>query len=244
MLGGILAGYVVKFLKRKFPPKGNFAGFVSFWVYPVMGSLIVGALMLLVIGKPVASINKGLTNWLTNLSGTNAIILGIVIGIMVSFDLGGPVNKAAYAFCIGAMANGNYVPYAAFASVKMVSAFSVTAATNLFKKYYKEYEVKIGRSTWILGLAGITEGAIPFMIEDPLRVIPSLCIGSAVTGAIVMNSNIGLSVPGAGIFSLFVLEGSSLFKAGTIWLGAALIGTVVSTALLIITRKNKLKKKL
>ncbi|TDT62850.1 PTS 2-O-a-mannosyl-D-glycerate transporter subunit IIABC [Fonticella tunisiensis] len=243
MLGGFLAGYIIKYMKKSFPAKGTFAGFISFWVYPVVGSLTVGALMLLVFGKPVAALNQGLLNWLNNLSGSNAILLGAVIGIMVSFDLGGPINKAAYTFCIGAMANGNFVPYAAFASVKMVSAFAVTAATLLFKRYYEEYEREVGKSTWLLGLAGITEGAIPFMIEDPLRVIPSLCIGSAVTGAIVVSSNIGLSVPGAGIFSLFVLQGAPLVKAGIIWFGAALIGAAISTLLLVATRIHKLNKK-
>ncbi|WP_058486555.1 PTS 2-O-a-mannosyl-D-glycerate transporter subunit IIABC [Defluviitalea phaphyphila] len=242
MLGGFLAGYIMKYLKKTISPKGTFAGFISFWVYPVLGSLAVGILMLLVFGRPVAGLNQLLLDWLNNLSGTNAILLGAVIGIMVSFDLGGPINKAAYTFCIGAMANGNYVPYATFASVKMVSAFSVTAATLLFKQYFEEHEREVGKSTWLLGLAGITEGAIPFMIEDPFRVIPSLCIGSAITGAIVTSSNIGLSVPGAGIFSLVVLEGAPFVQAGFIWLGAALIGAAVSAALLVITRAHKLKK--
>jgi len=242
MLGGLLAGYIVRYLKKSFPAKGTFAGFISFWVYPVIGSLTVGALMLLVFGKPVAALNQGLIDWLNNLSGSNAILLGAVMGIMVSFDLGGPVNKAAYAFCIGAMANGNYVPYATFASIKMVSAFSVTAATLLFKNYFEEREREVGKSTWLLGLAGITEGAIPFMIEDPLRVIPSLCIGSAITGAIVMSLNIGLNVPGAGIFSLFVLQGAPAVKAGAIWLGAALIGAAISACLLVVTRIHKLKR--
>ncbi|KPD00997.1 Heat-responsive suppressor HrsA [Geobacillus sp. BCO2] len=197
--------------------------------------------MLFVFGKPVAGLNNVLLEWLDNLSGRNAIVLGAILGVMVSFDLGGPVNKAAYTFCIGAMASGNFIPYAAFASVKMVSAFSVTAATLLFKRYFEEYEREVGKSTWILGLAGITEGAIPFMINDPLRVIPSLCIGSAVTGAIVTASQIGLNVPGAGIFSLFVLQGAPLWKAGAIWLGAALIGAFISMVLLVATRIQKLK---
>jgi 2-O-A-mannosyl-D-glycerate PTS system EIIABC component len=243
MLGGFLAGYIVKYMKKRFPAKGTFAGFISFWIYPVIGSLLVGTLMLLVVGPPVANLNKALIAWLGSLTGTNAAILGAVIGIFVSFDLGGPVNKAAYTFCIAAMASGNFIPYAAFSSVKMVSGFSVTAATTLFKKYYQDYEIEVGKSTWLLVLGGITEGAIPFMVEDPIRVIPSLCIGSAVTGAIVAVSHIGLSVPGAGIFSLIVLKGgSSLLQADLIWFGAAVLGAVISTALLVITRIQKLKK--
>ncbi|KKI94025.1 PTS 2-O-a-mannosyl-D-glycerate transporter subunit IIABC [Bacillus sp. SA1-12] len=242
MLGGILAGYFLKFLKHKVKPRGTFAGFISFWVYPVVGTLVVGSIMLFVVGKPLAFLNEGLVHWLEGLSGTNAIILGIVLGAMVSFDLGGPVNKAAYTFCIGAMASGNIVPYATFASVKMVSAFSVTGATIVAKKYFTKEEQEVGKQTWLLGLAGITEGAIPFMMNDPFRVIPSLIAGSAVTGAIVAYFNIGLSVPGAGIFSLALVEGQPLLIAASIWFGAALIGAFISMVLLIITRKAKLAK--
>ncbi|ETI69943.1 PTS 2-O-a-mannosyl-D-glycerate transporter subunit IIABC [Neobacillus vireti] len=242
MLGGFLAGFFLKFLKKKIQPKGTFAGFISFWVYPVVGTLVVGSIMLFVIGEPLAWINQSLINWLGSLSGANALILGAILGAMVSFDLGGPVNKAAYTFCIGAMASGNFIPYAAFASVKMVSAFSVTGATIIGKRYFTKQEQEIGKQTWLLGLAGITEGAIPFMINDPLRVIPSLVAGSAVTGAIVAFFNIGLNVPGAGIFSLALLQGQQALIAASIWLGAALIGALISMVLLIATRKMKLKK--
>lgn len=242
MLGGLLAGYTLKYLRKAVPAKGTFAGFISFWIYPVIGTLIVGTLMLLVFGKPIGAINKGLIDWLGTLTGTNAAIFGAILGAMVSFDLGGPVNKAAYTFCIGAMASGNFIPYATFASVKMVSGFSVTAATTVFKKYFTEAEIETGKSTWLLVLGGITEGSIPFMIADPIRVIPSLCLGSAVTGSIVAMNHIGLSVPGAGIFSLFVLKSTGSIPAGVIWFGAALIGAVISTACLVLTRKSKLIK--
>jgi 2-O-A-mannosyl-D-glycerate-specific PTS system IIC component len=242
MLGGLLAGYFLKFLKNTVKPKGTFAGFVSFWFYPVIGTLVVGSIMLFVIGKPLAALNSGLIHWLNGMSGANALILGAILGAMVSFDLGGPVNKAAYTFCIGAMASGNIVPYATFASVKMVSAFSVTGATIIGKKYFTKQEREVGKQTWLLGLAGITEGAIPFMINDPLRVIPSLIAGSAVTGAIVSYFKIGLNVPGAGIFSLALVKGQPLLLADVIWLGAALIGALISMVLLIITFKSKFKK--
>lgn len=242
MAGGFIAGYTIKMLKRYIPSKGTLAGFISFWVYPVLGTLIVGTLMFFVVGKPVTALNQGLISWLGSMAGTNAALFGAILGIMVSFDLGGPVNKAAYAFCIGAMAEGIIIPYAVFASVKMVSAFGVTFATLLFKKYFNEEEQEVGKSTWLLGLAGITEGDIPFMIADPLRVIPSLCIGSAITGSIVSVFNIGLDVPGAGIFSLFVLKGQPLLLGMGVWFGAAVFGAVISAALLVITRKSKLKK--
>lgn len=243
MLGGLIAGFLIKWMKKHIKSEGVFSGFITFWVYPVVGSLIVGVLMLFVVGKPVAWINTSLVNMLNGMAGTSAILLGVVIGAMVSFDLGGPVNKAAYAFCLGAMANGNFVPYCIFASVKMVSAFSVSAACYLRKDLFKQEEREIGNQTWILGLAGITEGAIPFAMSDPIRVIGSFIAGSVVTGGIVSYFNIGLDVPGAGIFSMFLLKGGvgSLMGA-VIWLGAALVGALISTILLIATRKQKLAK--
>lgn len=242
MLGGILAGYFLKYLKNAVKPKGTFAGFISFWLYPVVGTLVVGSIMLFVIGKPLAFLNQGLISWLQGMSGTNAILLGIVLGAMVSFDLGGPVNKAAYTFAIGAMASGNFVPYAAFASVKMVSGFSITGATIIAKKYFDKEEIEVGKQTWLLVLAGITEGAIPFAMKDPIRVISSLIVGSAITGAIVSYFQIGLNVPGAGIFSLALLQGKPILAGAGIWLGAALLGALVSMFLLIVTRKGKLQK--
>lgn len=239
MLGGILAGYTMRYLKKWIPSKGTFAGFISFVVYPVLSYLIVGIVLLLILGKPVAMLNQALVDFLGGLAGSNAAILGAVIGIMVSFDLGGPVNKAAYAFCVAAMAEGVLMPYCAFASVKMVSAFAVTIATKMKKELFTQEEIEVGNSTWLLGLAGITEGAIPFMMADPIRVIFSLCTGSAVCGAIVALFNIGLDVPGAGIFSIFVLIADNMPLAMFIWFFSAVLGAFISALLLIITRKNK-----
>lgn len=209
----------------------------------IVGVLGAGSLMLFVIGEPVAWINNALTAWLNGLSGANALLLGAILGFMCSFDLGGPVNKASYAFCLGAMANGVYGPYAIFASVKMVSAFTVTASTMLAPNLFKQFEIETGKSTWLLGLAGITEGAIPMAIEDPLRVIGSFVLGSMATGAIVGAMGIGLSTPGAGIFSLFLLHdaglGGVLAAAG--WFGAALIGAAISTLILLLWRRQAVK---
>lgn len=243
MLAGLFAGFLMNWMKKNISANGVFSGFVTFWIYPVIGSLVVGVVMLFLIGKPVAALNNGLISWLDTLQGSNALLLGAVLGAMVSFDLGGPVNKAAYAFCIAAMSNGNFIPYCTFASVKMVSAFSLSAACLLKKNLFTEQEREIGNQTWLLGLAGITEGAIPFAMGDPIRVIGSFIGGSIVTGAIVAYMGIGLNVPGAGIFSMFLLEGNYSGVTGAfIWLGAAIIGAVISTILLIITRQQKLRK--
>lgn len=242
--GGLIAGYVMRWVKSNVRLTPAFNGFLTFYLYPVIGTLVAGSLMLFVIGKPVAWVNHGLTAWLNSLSGSNALLLGAVIGFFVSFDLGGPVNKAAYAFCLGAMANGVYGPYAIFGAVKMVSAFTVTASTILAPRLFKDFEIEIGKSTWLLGFAGITEGAIPMAIEDPIRVIGSFLLGSVVTGAIVGAAGIGLSAPGAGIFSIFLLHhtGISAFMAAAIWFGSALIGTAISTLTLLIWRAHAVKK--
>lgn len=243
MLAGLLAGFLMKWMKKHIHSDGAFSGVITFWVYPVIGSLIVAVLMLFIVGQPVAWLNKALISWLNGMAGSNAILLGAVIGGMVSFDLGGPVNKAAYAFCLGAMANGNFVPYAIFASVKMVSAFSTSAACLIRSDLFTEPEKEIGNQTWILGLAGITEGAIPFAMADPIRIIGSYIVGSVVTGGLVAYYAVGLSVPGAGIFSMFLLKnGVNGLANPIIWLGSALLGAAISTVMLIVLRKQKLNK--
>ncbi|HAW7791109.1 TPA: PTS 2-O-a-mannosyl-D-glycerate transporter subunit IIABC [Escherichia coli] len=243
VVGGLIAGYLMRWVKNHLRLSSKFNGFLTFYLYPVLGTLGAGSLMLFVVGEPVAWINNSLTAWLNGLSGSNALLLGAILGFMCSFDLGGPVNKAAYAFCLGAMANGVYGPYAIFASVKMVSAFTVTASTMLAPRLFKEFEIETGKSTWLLGLAGITERAIPMAIEDPLRVIGSFVLGSMVTGAIVGAMNIGLSTPGAGIFSLFLLHdnGAGGVMAAIGWFGAALVGAAISTAILLIWRRHAVK---
>ncbi|HBA3426966.1 TPA: PTS 2-O-a-mannosyl-D-glycerate transporter subunit IIABC [Escherichia coli] len=243
VVGGLIAGYLMRWVKNHLRLSSKFNGFLTFYLYPVLGTLGAGSLMLFVVGEPVAWINNSLTAWLNGLSGSNALLLGAILGFMCSFDLGGPVNKAAYAFCLGAMANGVYGPYAIFASVKMVSAFTVTASTMLAPRLFKEFEIETGKSTWLLGLAGITEGAIPMAIEDPLRVIGSFVLGSMVTGAIVGAMNIGLSTPGAGIFSLFLLHdnGAGGVMTAIGWFGAALVGAAISTAILLMWRRHAVK---
>lgn len=241
IIGGIIAGYVVLLLKKLIPAKGTISNFVSFWIYPVFSNTIVALLMLIVIGRPISYINSSLVNFLGSMEGNNALLLGIIIGIMVSFDLGGVVNKAAYTFCIGAIAEGITMPYAVFASVKMVSGFAISFATIIAHKIYPNEDRELGKSTWILALAGITEGAIPFMVRDPINVIIAMCTGSAFTGAIVASFGIGLDIPGAGIFSLFMLQSNNLspIMTMTIWFFSAFFGAIISAFLLIIARKRK-----
>ena len=244
VVGGLIAGYLMRWVKNHIRLSNRYNGFLTYYLYPVIGVLGAGSLMLFVIGEPVAWLNNSLTAWLNGLSGANALLLGTLLGFMCSFDLGGPVNKAAYAFCLGAMANGVYGPYAIFASVKMVSAFTVTASTMLAPHLFRQFEIETGKSTWLLGLAGITEGAIPMAIEDPLRVIGSFVLGSMATGAIIGAMGIGLSTPGAGIFSLFLLHDAGMggMTAAAGWFGAALVGTALSTLVLLLWRRQAVKK--
>ena len=243
-VGGIVAGYVMRWMRDNIRLKPTFNGFAEFYLYPVLGTLVVSTLMMFVIGKPVAALNQGLTDWLNTLLDGNALLLGAAIGCFVSLDLGGPVNKTAYLFCLGAMANGIYGPYAIFTSVTMVSAFTVTFSTMIAPRLFHEFEIELGKSTWLLGLAGITEGAIPMAIEDPIRVIGSFLVGSIATGAIVAAAGIGLSTPGAAIVSIFLLDNAGLgaFAAGGIWFGAAIIGAIISTLTLIIWRGHHKRK--
>lgn len=218
IVGGLIAGYLMRWVKNHIRLSSRYNGFLTFYLYPVIGVLGAGSLMLFVIGEPVAWINNALTAWLNGLSGANALLLG-------------------------AMANGVYGPYAIFASVKMVSAFTVTASTMLAPNLFKQFEIETGKSTWLLGLAGITEGAIPMAIEDPLRVIGSFVLGSMATGAIVGAMGIGLSTPGAGIFSLFLLHDAGLggVMAAVGWFGAALAGAAISTLILLLWRRQAVK---
>jgi 2-O-A-mannosyl-D-glycerate-specific PTS system IIC component len=242
MLGGLVAGFLMKWMKAHIKTSGVFKGFITFWVYPVIGTLITAILMLVIIGQPVAWLNTALLDGLKAMENSSPLLLGAIIGAMCSFDLGGPVNKAAYAFALGAMASGNFIPYAIFASVKMVSAFSLSAAMYVKKDIWSPEEREIGTQTWILGLGGITEGAIPVAMGDPIRVLGSFIVGSLITGAWVASAGVGLNVPGAGIFSLAFLKGGNILSSDLTWLGAALVGAAISAILLIITRQAKLRK--
>ncbi len=242
MLGGLIAGYLVRYMKKYLPAKGAFSGFISFFVYPIVSTVLIGVIMFFIIGQPVAWLNNALFDFLRSLQGANVLLLGAVIGIMTSFDLGGPVNKAAYAFSVAALDENLLLPYAIFASVKMVSGFAITMTTLVAKKYYNAEEREAGKTTWLLALGGITEGAIPFMMKHPLKVIVSLCTGSAICGMIIAWTNIGLNVPGAGIFSMFLLDTSvstlNPVMSAAAWLLAAVFGAVISTIMLVFMMKH------
>jgi PTS system fructose-specific IIC component len=225
LIAGLLAGWVVNQLKR-IPVRGTLSRMMPILVYPIGGVVVVGAIMLLVVGEPVASANQALSDWLTGLSGANEILLGVIIGLMMAFDMGGPVNKVAYAFGIAALDAGNFQIMAAVMAAGMTPPIGMALATVLRPRLYNESEKRAGQAAWVMGASFITEGAIPFAAADPIRVIPSLMFGSALTGALSLVFNATLRAPHGGIWVIGLIGNWALY------LLAIAIGAVV-TALLV-----------
>lgn len=202
-------------------------------VIPLISSAVVGFLMFLVIGKPIASLQRALTDWLNSLSGANAIILGVILGLMMCFDLGGPLNKVAYAFAVGGLANpteGSLKVMAAVMAAGMVPPLAMALATTVRGRLFTKTERENGKAAWVLGASFITEGAIPFAAADPLRVIPASMAGGAVTGALSMAFGCTLRAPHGGIFVVPLIGNPFLY------LIAIAAGVCVSTALVVILK--------
>jgi len=231
---GFLGGYVVYWLNRWIRLPRNLAGLMPVLILPVLGVGIVGLLMIFVIGPPVHLINLGLTDWLKGLQAGNAVVLGLVMGGMMAVDMGGPVNKAAYAVAVGLLASRIYTPMAAVMAAGMTPPLGLALATYLFKNRFTHDEQEAGKSAWVLGLSFITEGAIPFAAEDPFRVIPSCIVGSAVAGGLSMFFGCQLRVPHGGIF---VLPIPNVVTNLPMYLLAIVIGTLVTTGALFILKR-------
>jgi PTS system fructose-specific IIC component len=177
-------------------------------VIPLFASLAVGLLMFLLLGRPLAWITTSLTNWLGGMTGTSVIVLGIVLGLMMCFDLGGPVNKAAYAFATAGLNVADPATLRIMAAVMaagMVPPLAMALASTLRPGLFTEPERENGRAAWLLGASFISEGAIPFAAADPLRVIPSMMFGGAITGALIMGFDVTLKAPHGGIFVFFAI---------------------------------------
>jgi len=203
----------------------------------VLGSLIVGLVMIYVVGVPVAFLNQALINGLKGLQGANAALLGLVIGLMMGFDMGGPVNKAAYAFSVGLLLDPHFPvtqPMAAAMAAGMTPPLGLALATVLFKNRFTAEEREAGVAAWVLGASFITEGAIPFAAEDPLRVIPAIMIGSGLTGALSMFFQIQLRVPHGGIWVMFI---PGVVGGLPLYILTILIGTVVTAGMLFILKR-------
>jgi PTS system fructose-specific IIC component len=229
LVGGLLAGAIALYLVRLKVPRA-FAGIMPVVVIPLVATLLVGFLMVVVIGKPIAAAQTGLTHWLNGLSGSNAVLLGLLLGLMMGFDLGGPVNKVAYTFGLAALASGNIQVMAAVMAAGMVPPLAMALATVLRKHLFSDAERKAGEAAWLLGASFITEGAIPFAAADPIRVVPSMMAGSGVTGALSMAFKCGSRAPHGGIWVIGLIEKPLL------WFLAIVIGVAVSAALVIVLK--------
>jgi fructose PTS system EIIBC or EIIC component len=203
-------------------------------IYPFFGILITGAIMYVLVG-PLKFVMDGLTGWLEGLGTGNLIVLGLILGGMMSIDMGGPINKAAFTFGIAMIDAGNYAPHAAIMAGGMTPPLGLALATTLFKNKFTKQEREAGKTAYFMGASFITEGAIPFAAADPGRVIPSAVIGSAVTGALTMLFGIGLPAPHGGIFVIPFVNGS-----WALYVLAIIIGTII-TALLVGFLKKPIK---
>ena len=233
IVGGLIAGFAALWISRWAVPQW-FRGLMPVVVIPLLASLIVGLLMFLLLGRPLAAITSGLTNWLGGLSGGSVLILGIILGLMMCFDLGGPVNKAAYAFATAGLNIAEPASLRIMAAVMaagMVPPLAMALATTLRPRLFSEPERENGRAAWLLGASFISEGAIPFAAADPFRVIPSMMAGGAVTGALIMAFDVTLKAPHGGIFVFFAIGKLAWF------LIALAAGTVVGAVAVIAAKQ-------
>jgi PTS system fructose-specific IIC component len=221
LIGGFLAGYIVVGLKKiLINMPSSLEGIKTILLYPLLGITITGFAMKYIVNTPVAAANEAITDWLSGLGTANAVFLGVILGLMMSFDMGGPVNKSAYVFGTGLIASGVYNPMAAIMAAGMVPPLAIALATTFFKNRFTKLDREAGKVNYIMGLSFITEGAIPFAAADPLRVIPSVMVGSAIAGAISMVAGIGLRAPHGGVFVIPFVEGNWILYLGGIILGA------------------------
>lgn len=233
LIGGFVAGYIVLGLKKAFAglPE-TLEGIKPVLLYPLFGLLLTGIAMKGIL-VPVAALNAGMTNFLNGLGTGNLVILGVVLGGMMAVDMGGPVNKAAFAFGIAAIASGNNAPHAAVMAGGMVPPLAIALSTTIFKKKYDEEERKAGVTNYIMGASFITEGAIPFAAADPARVIPSLIIASAVAGGLSMLFGCELPAPHGGLFVIPLVKNAGMYVV------SILAGSILGAVLLGVLKKDK-----
>ena len=233
LLAGFVAGYVVEFLKKiteKLPASLN--GIRPMLIYPLGGILIVGAVMC-GINPVMGMINTAVTNWLNAMGGTSKVLLGAIVAGMMSIDMGGPFNKAAYVFGTAALASGNYEVMAAVMVGGMVPPIAIALSTTFCPKKWTADERRNGIVNYVMGLCFVTEGAIPYAAADPLRVLPSCVIGAALSGALSMTFGCALRAPHGGIFVFPVVDHAVMYCV------ALAIGSVVGAVILSLLKKNR-----
>ncbi|CUH94313.1 PTS system fructose-specific EIIBBC component [Propionispora sp. 2/2-37] len=239
IIAGFIAGYVAEFLKKSIQLPKTLEGLKPVLIIPLFASAIVGLLMVYVVGTPMKAIMDTLTAGLQGMGSTNAALLGLVLGAMMAFDMGGPVNKAAYTFGVGLLGSNVFEPMAAIMAAGMVPPLSLALATYLAKDKYTVEEREAGKAAAVLGISFITEGAIPFAAADPFKVIPSIMAGSAVTGALSMMFGCTLRAPHGGIFVLPIPNAVGNLAMYVVAIAA---GTVVSALLVNMLKSRKTNK--
>jgi PTS system fructose-specific IIC component len=236
LVGGILAGWVALMLARLDVPRW-LRGLMPVVIIPLLASIVASGLMIVVLGGPIAALSTALNDWLAGLSGAAAVVLGLIVGAMMGFDLGGPVNKVAYSFAVaglGAATVDNQSPLMVMAAVMaagMVPPLAMALATVIDRRLFTPVERENGKAAWLLGAAFITEGAIPFAAADLFRVIPASILGGAVTGAICMGLGVTSQAPHGGIFVFFAI-------GNLLWFVLAIIAGTVVGALVVIALKR------
>ncbi|MET3903375.1 fructose-specific PTS transporter subunit EIIC [Paenarthrobacter sp. 4246] len=241
IVGGLLAGYVAHLIGTWQVPRW-LRGLMPVVIIPLIASIVASGLMFLVLGGPIAGLTVALNNWLTGMSGASAVVLGIILGLMMCFDLGGPVNKVAYAFAVAGLSAGsadNQAPWLIMGTVMaagMVPPLAMALATVLNKKLFTLNERENGKAAWLLGASFISEGAIPFAAADPLRVIPASMVGGALTGALCMATGVTSQAPHGGFFVFFAIGNLPMFII------AIVAGMVVSALAVIALKRFAVKK--
>ncbi|KPQ23722.1 MAG: PTS system, fructose-specific IIC component [Halomonas sp. HL-48] len=225
ILAGFLAGYVALAVTRHVKLPSSIESLKPILIIPLIASLVTGLVMIYVVGEPVAGILSALTSFLETMGSTNAVLLGILLGAMMCFDLGGPVNKAAYTFGVGLLASETYGPMAAIMAAGMVPAIGMGIASFAARQKFSAPEREAGKASFVLGLCFISEGAIPFAAKDPLRVIPACMLGGAVTGALSMLVGAKLMAPHGGIFVLMI---PNAITPVFLYLGAIVVGSLIT----------------
>ncbi|WP_426348715.1 PTS fructose transporter subunit IIABC [Alloiococcus sp. CFN-8] len=234
LLAGFIAGYLVVILKKLFDKLPNsLEGLKPVLLYPLLGILLIGAIITFIVNPPVAALNTSITTLLNNMGESSRILLGAVLGGMMAFDMGGPLNKAAYVFGTASLASGQFEFMAAVMAGGMVPPLAIALCTTFFKRKFTQRERQSGITNYVMGLSFITEGAIPFAAADPLRVIPACVIGSATAGALSMLFGCALRAPHGGIFVLPVISNPLGYFI------SLLVGSILGMAVLAILKKDK-----
>ncbi|WP_252090232.1 PTS fructose-like transporter subunit IIB [Pseudomonas sp. MWU13-3659] len=236
IIAGFLAGYSAKVIARWVRLPTSLEALKPILIIPLLASLFTGLVMIYVVGQPVAAMLEGLTQFLDSMGTTNAILLGLLLGGMMCVDLGGPINKAAYAFSVGLLASASYAPMAATMAAGMVPPIGLGIATFLARRKFAQSEREAGKAALALGLCFISEGAIPFAAKDPLRVIPASIAGGALTGALSMYFGCKLMAPHGGLFVLLI---PNAINHALLYLLAILAGSLVTAVVYAVIKKSE-----